>query len=258
MLDLLSLGVAAVSMGISGVTAWLTLGRRGRLRCAQPPTIYFGPDGAREQHPKVFVRLLLYTSAARGHIVEGMFARLHRGDSVQTFGVWVVGKSGDLHRGAGVAVRQEGTALDHHFLLPSDGTAYQFLAGEYKLHLFAIVVGRSKPYRLTTVELPVTESQAERLREKATGLYFDWSPETGRYHGHIDRARQPEPLPLYMLAPEPRPKRVALPPGTPLTGEPQVSDKPAANEGQANDGAPRALDPHQAEDIISHDPGAVR
>jgi len=205
-LDVLSLGVAALSVGISGGTAWLTLGRRGRLCCAQPPTVYFGPDGARERHPKVFIRLLLYCSASRGQIIEGMFVRLRRGDSSQTFSVWVVGSKGDLHRGAGIPIRQEGTALDHHFLLPRDGTTFQFLAGRYELELFAVVVGRDKPHRLKLVELAVTDAQAERLRDsKSAGLYFDWSPETGRYHGHIDAARPPDPLPFLLSGPEPRP-----------------------------------------------------
>jgi hypothetical protein len=165
-----------------------------------------------------------------------MFARLHRNESAQTFGVWVVGKSGDLRRGAGVAVRQDGSALDHHFLLPRDGTTYQFLAGEYKLDLFAIVVGRSKPHRLASIVLSVSDSQADRLRDdKTAGLYFDWSPETGRYHGHIDQARQPDPLPFYMLAPDPdvRPKRAALLSAPSSKSEPQTPEGSVATTGVA-------------------------
>lgn len=33
------------------------------------------------------------------------------------------------------------------------------------------------------------------------GLYFDWSPETGRYHGHVDKSKLPElPPPVVLLA----------------------------------------------------------
>jgi hypothetical protein len=153
-----------------------------------------------------------------------MFVRLRRGDSSQTFSVWVVGKSGDLHRGAGIPVRQEGSALDHHFLLPRDGTSYQFLAGTYELDLFAVVVGRTRPQRLTSVELTVTESQAAALRDtKGTGLYFDWSPETGRYHGHVDNARPRDPLPFFLMSPEP-PNPNALPPAS--EEDPETSSKP--------------------------------
>ena len=175
MIELVGIGIAAASMGVSVVTAWLTLGRRGRIRAAQPPTVYFGPDGAREVHSKVFVRLLLYSTAARGRIVEGMYARLHRGDSTQTFSVWVCGeRRGELIRGAGLTVRPDGIARDHHFLLPRDGTAYPFLAGHYRLELFAVLVGDRRPTKLKTIELSLNESHATTLRDdKTAGLYFD-------------------------------------------------------------------------------------
>lgn len=204
-----SLVVSGFSLAVAATTAWLTLWRRGTVRIGQPPTIYFGPDGAREAHSKVFVRALLYATAAQGRIVEGMFARLTRGESSQTFSVWVCGERRALGRGVGVAVRADGVALDHHFLLPRDGTTYRFLPGIYKVELFAVLVGRARPLRLRSVEVQVTEDQARGLNEDPTsGLYFDWSPETGRYHGHLDHARLPEerapsaqswPLPMLLF-----------------------------------------------------------
>ncbi len=89
-----SLSVATVSLAVSAANAWLTLWRRGTVRMAQPPTVYFGPDGARELHPKVFVRCFLYSTSVRSRCIEGMFARLRRGDSSQTFPVWVCGGMG--------------------------------------------------------------------------------------------------------------------------------------------------------------------
>lgn len=202
MLELLGIGVAAISMGVSIATAWLTLGGRGRVRAAQPPTVYFGPDGAGGGNTKIFVRLLLYSTAARGRIVEGMYARLHRGDSTQSFSVWVCGEGrGELSRGAGITVRPDGVARDHHFLLPRDGTTYAFLAGVYKLDLFAVIVGDARPTKLTTIEISVSEAQAATLHDnKTAGLYFDWSPETGRYVSHLNNARLPDPPPFLLFA----------------------------------------------------------
>ena len=205
MLSIVSLVISGVSLSVATATAWVTVWRRGSVRMAQPPTIYFGPDGARERHPKVFVRALLYATAARGRIVEGMFARLTRGDSSQTFSVWVCGAGrSSLGRGVGFAVRADGVALDHHFLLPHDGTTYSFLAGNYRIELFAVLVGQSRPLELRSVELTVGESQAAELcGDPTSGLYFDWSPETGRYHGHIDHAKLPESPPMLFVAPYP-------------------------------------------------------
>lgn len=163
---------------------------------AQPPTVYFGPDGNRSQHPKVFVRALLYSTAHRAHVVDGMFAKVRRGDLVQSFTRWVCGTNGELARGVGAAVRSEGLALDHHFLLPEDGTSFQFLPGTYRLEVFATLVGGRGPLLLKTVELVVSESQAQRLRDDSTiALYFDWSPETRQYSGFLANARRPSPSP---------------------------------------------------------------
>jgi len=90
---------------------------------------------------------------------------------------------------------------DHHFLLPRDGTTYAFLAGTYKVEIFGVVVGNKRPVKLTTIELSVSDTQAARLRDdKSAGLYFDWSPETGRYQSHLDNARPRDPAPFFMLS----------------------------------------------------------
>ncbi len=161
------------------------------MRVAQLPTVYFGPDAGRMKHPKVFIRALLYSTASRGTLIEGMFVRLRRGDSVQTFPVWVYGSGrGQLARGAGVLAPQMGVAADHHFLLPSDGTSYTFLAGIYHLDLFAVVANKREPALLTSIELAVTADQAKILREDPSrGLYFDWGPDTRRYIGDVKDAR---------------------------------------------------------------------
>jgi hypothetical protein len=203
-MEVIGLIVAGLSLTLSVATGWLTLFRRGTVRMAQPPSIFFGPDGGAERRPKVFVRALLYATSIRGHIVEGMFVRLHRGDSSQSFPVWVSGEDrGDLKRGAGLAVKSDGIALHHHFLLPRDRSTYQFHAGVYKVELFAVLIGRSRPLKLSAVELTVSEEQAVRLQEDSnSGLYFDWSPETGCYSSHLDQARPPDPPPsLFVLGP---------------------------------------------------------
>jgi hypothetical protein len=190
----LSLAVSTLSLTISAGTAWLTLWRRGTLKLAQPPSVYFGPDGRHPAGSKVFLRGFLYSTSARGHIVEGMFVRVRRGDSVQSFPVWVCGEGRlELTRGAGLKVDTNGLALHHHFMLQGDGTAYHFLPGQYVVEVFAVVIGRTNPFRLRSIALQVTEAQSRELTaDKPIGLYFDWSPETQSFSGHLDRARPPE------------------------------------------------------------------
>lgn len=41
----IAVGIAGLALAISGITAWLSFFRRGRLRMTQPTIIFFGPDG---------------------------------------------------------------------------------------------------------------------------------------------------------------------------------------------------------------------
>jgi hypothetical protein len=152
----------------------------------QPTVIFFGPDGSTKERPspKVYLRTLLYSTAKRGRIIESMFIKLRRGESIQTFNIWVYGE-GSLSRGSGLYVGENGVVCNHHFLLPEDGTTFEFLPGEYKLEVYASLVGRAKALRLAVVSLTVAERVATQLQDKQFGVYFDWGPDSQHYHAHV-------------------------------------------------------------------------
>src|SRR5712691_2041343 len=102
----LTIVVSITALAVSATTAWLTLLRRGSIRMTQPTLVFFGPDGP-SGGPKVFLRTLLYSTAKRGQIVENMFLKLRRRESVQTVNVWVYG-DGPLARGSGIFVGEAG------------------------------------------------------------------------------------------------------------------------------------------------------
>jgi hypothetical protein len=81
--------ISIAALVLSGVTAWLTLLGRSRILMTQPTVIFFGPDGgpksSHSPEAKVFLRTLLYSSGKRGHVVEYMFLREHRGETRQNF-----------------------------------------------------------------------------------------------------------------------------------------------------------------------------
>ncbi len=179
-----SIVISLLAVVVSGVTAWLTLFRRGTLRMTQPTLVFFGPD-SRSDDPKVFLRTLLYSTAKRGQIIENMFVKLQRGESVQNFSIWVYGE-GALARGSGLLVTENGATFNHHFLLPKDGTHFEFLAGEYAVETYASLVGKPAPLLLNRVNLPVSEQQATAMKGTGVGLFFDWGPDSKRYHPHLD------------------------------------------------------------------------
>ena len=191
----ISIEISLLALSVSGATAWLTLFKRGKLLMTQPTSIFFGPDGGffESTRNKVYLRTLLYSSSRKGQVIESMHVTLERGETKQNFSIWVHGgQKGDLFRGSGLFVTHEGVTLNHHFLLPPDGSDFKFLAGNYTLKVFAKLVGGSKPTLLFSIPLVVSESQAEELKQKQAGLFFDWGPDQGNYYSHIDIKSEPD------------------------------------------------------------------
>jgi hypothetical protein len=183
-----SLAVSVLALSISALTAWLTLLRRGTIRMTRPTTIFFGPDGGpptKRPRMKVYLRTLLYATSRRGRVIESIYVRLTRGETSQSFSIWVYGDKGDLHRGSGLYVPESGIEANHHFLLPADGTAFQFLPGTYTISVFATVVGVKGPRLLHSDKLELGAAESDALRNTNQGVYFDMGPESGSYHSHI-------------------------------------------------------------------------
>jgi hypothetical protein len=179
------------------VTAWLTLLRRGTVRMTKPTVIFFGPDGGPHNgtpaKPKVFLRSLVYSTGKRGHIIESMFVTLRRGETRQTFNIWVYDQNG-LARGSGVYVGDTGVVCNHHFLLPTDGTRFEFLAGDYQVDVYAALVGRSASLHLRSVQLTISEQAGVQLKDPECGIYFDWGQDAQRYQAHVEKKVSKNPL----------------------------------------------------------------
>jgi hypothetical protein len=178
--------IAAVALVVSVVTAWLTLFQKGTLKMTRPTVVFFGPDGpGGEGGLKVYLRTLLYSTARRAHIVESMYVRLSRGEAVQNFNIWTYGDSGRLARGSGVRVGEDGVTCNNHYLLPMDGTLFRFLPGEYKVEVYATVVNRQASILLWSTRLSLSPEQSAAI-DHGSGVYFDWGPDSKRYHAHIN------------------------------------------------------------------------
>lgn len=190
-----SFAIACLALLISGVTAWLTFFRKGKLVMTQPTVIFFGPDGSKfdSSKNKIYLRTLLYSTAKRGQVLESLHISIHRNETKQNFNIWVYGEKGNLKRGSGLFIPQEGVTFDHHFLLPEDGANFAFHSGSYKLAVIAKLVGSSTCHELASINLAINEAQAVLLAEPNTGIYFDWGPDQQSYHSHIDTRTEKEP-----------------------------------------------------------------
>jgi hypothetical protein len=182
----ISILISSCAFLIAVLTAYLTFFRKGQLQMTQPTVIFFGSDGPNfDGKNKVFLRTLLFSTAKRGQVLESLYISLKRGESRQNFNIWVYGDKGDLKRGSGLFVPQEGVAFDHHFLLPEDGANFNFLSGSYNIRVYAKIFGSQDFRELLSTNVNITETLAERLSKPNTGLYFDWGPDQQSYHPHI-------------------------------------------------------------------------
>lgn len=190
--DTLAIIISGCSLAISAVVAYLTLFRKGEVKMTQPTTIYFGADGGNRSTmslaPKVYLRTLLYSTAKRGNVISSLHVRLTRGETTQTFNIWVYGEE-KLTRGSGLFVGEQGVVLNHHFMPPDDGTAFKFLPGSYTLELFAAQVDHPKPRLLWSVNLDLSQNLSGKMGSVlAGGTFFDWQPNSGSYHAHPRQA----------------------------------------------------------------------
>lgn len=194
MVDPISTTISGLALVISIITAWMNLLRRGALQMTRPTFISFsydkvGPNGWSIK-PKVFVRGLLYSTGARGRVVQNMFVTLWLGDSKHDFTVWGHGNT-SLSRGSGLFAPPTGIAENHHFN-PSDGSPeFRFLAGEYELKVFAEVVANSRPRELCSVHLSVSDDALSNALGDEAAIWFDWDPNKKQYHSHVETRSDP-------------------------------------------------------------------
>ena len=59
--------------------------------------------------------------------------------------------------------------------MPKDVSDYAFVAGSYKLELFAKVWGREDPVLLTECEFAIDKKQSVALNNREQSLNFDWT-----------------------------------------------------------------------------------
>jgi hypothetical protein len=103
-----------------------------------------------------------------------------------------------LFRGSGIFVGEEGVVADHHFLLSPDSEQYLFKADEYRLEVFARVVGAAQAQLLWSNSLMISEGAAIALTEPNNAIYFDWGPDSNRYIPSI-RSKPPTLMPQEMI-----------------------------------------------------------
>jgi hypothetical protein len=92
-----------------------------------------------------------------------------------------------LSRGSGLFVGEQGTVANHHFLQSPDTEKWSFRPGDYRLQVYAQVVGEKSPTMLFGTTLSISADQSKELEKPDTGIYFDCGPKSRSYFSHIDK-----------------------------------------------------------------------
>ena len=179
--------ISVMSLAVSASTMYFAWLRRGHLCMTRPSVMFFGFDPPHET-AKIFLRSLLYSTAARGQVIESMYVDLLRGDAIQTFSFWGYGDVSNITPGSGLYVGQTGVTVNHHFVLSVHRPAYEFVAGEYTVEVFARLAGKAGPIHLSSIVLAVDNQHEEALRGHS-GVLFELQPDSGDYIGHVNKRR---------------------------------------------------------------------
>jgi hypothetical protein len=175
--------ISGASLFVSLWTAWMTLGRRGKVVMTQPTFLSLTSRG---NGPVVQLTSFIYSTAKRGNVIESLFLKLKRGETHQTFNVWVFGAKDSMSRGSGLFVTSDGSGFPHYFMLPRDGTEFSFLEGDYTLEVFAREAGKKDAQRVLTVSFTLKPEIAKLAKEGSAPILLDWGAEHEKYHVHID------------------------------------------------------------------------
>jgi hypothetical protein len=182
-MTLLTFAISAMALMVSIVTAWLTLFRRGKLEMTKPSFIAFLYE---REAPKVFFRALLFATGRRGHVLEGMYIKLRRGELTQTFNYWAYGETSALSVGSGIRVGEDGVVYNHHFLPAKDGSMFQFVPGDYLIDVFGALVHQHRPVLLSQFKLSLSPEHCAAMKDNSAGIFYNWGPESQSYYAHID------------------------------------------------------------------------
>lgn len=186
--------LSVLSFVVSALTFWLNWGRRGRLAMTKPNVVFFGFDTEPLPRAKVFLRTLLYSTAAQGQVIEAMYVELRYVHGLRrTFSFWGYDDGSKLVPGSGLYASRSGVAANHHFVQSTDDLPLIFDAGPFELEIVARVVGRRRSVKLSTVHVDLSSPNAHAL-SKGEGVLFELSPATGEYKGHV-RGDRPLPTP---------------------------------------------------------------
>ncbi len=192
--DAIAILLSGASFVLSGYALWVAQFNRGRVKMTQPTLIVLMRDMPASD-PKIFLRTLLFTTGTKGRVVQSMFLKVHQRGGTYLFDFWGHTEGGKLTLGGGLFVGPTGIACDHHFNPRGRSGDFLYVDGDYRIEIFAVVVGRRRPSKLMEVAFTVDRQKAaELIQTMESQLRLFWDPDAHTYDQYIDYIDRPPRL----------------------------------------------------------------
>jgi hypothetical protein len=183
MIKMFTIAVPLAGLIVTVLTFYYVRLDRGRVEMTRASCIQLQPGDGRLRVPAIVLATLIHGTSDRGLYVENVSVRVEREDGVQHFNECWYEDRGALHAAAFLADKQ-GLSTNFYFYSPGYGGLYQFLPGNYTLHIFVMVTGEPER-QIGEAHLTVTPELYRAVRKRNCGLVFTWSPGGKCYIGHI-------------------------------------------------------------------------
>jgi hypothetical protein len=184
---LLAIFLSVGSFLLSVYTLWLTQLHHGRVKMTRPTLVFIAREKDDGRY-KIFLRSHLFSTSPRGRIIENMFVRLHNRTGSHTFDFWGYGETDKLSLGSGLFVGQTGVTYNHHFILRRDKNEFLFWDGDYRLEVFASLLGDRHPTQLMEINLTVdSQTAAEMVQIIQLCAFFEWDVDSETYTVRLER-----------------------------------------------------------------------
>jgi hypothetical protein len=182
----LSILLAGCSFLLSLYALWITQLWRGKLKMTQPTLLRLTREKA-TYVPKIILKTCLFTTAPKGCVIESMYLKVHQSCEPYIFDIWHYEETTKLALGSGLFVGSTGVSYNHHFYLRREQEEFRFVDGEYKVEVFASVVGQSNVEKLKEISFSVDGQQSSELIQiPSRYLMLLWNTDTHSYKEYVE------------------------------------------------------------------------
>lgn len=187
----MSLIISALAFGLSALTAWLTLLRKGKLKVTQPTPLLLGYENNKA---KISFYAMLYSTAFRGQIIENMHIVLKQNNKNFLFNKWVYAQDSKAYA-SGCYIKPEGIPQNHQFF--TSDVNYVFQPGKIEIEIYVHLPTSKKTNLLRSIKLEIPKDFKTDCENKMKGLMFEWEPDKLKYDLRIDENLQEASLEIF-------------------------------------------------------------